>query len=124
MTDEPKRRWRGPDKNEKTDARGEKRLVQKAQIKKNRKAHYSLMNIDAPPAAVAEMERRMGLSPDVLRFLTIRVDAHETEPSIQILEGVQWILCSGTHPEHHGMIDDENGCGLLIDVVTKGLRAL
>ncbi|MES1203165.1 MAG: RlmE family RNA methyltransferase [Pseudomonadota bacterium] len=38
MTDEPKRRWRGPDKNEKTDARGEKRLVQKAQIKKNRKA--------------------------------------------------------------------------------------
>jgi small subunit ribosomal protein S6 len=51
-------------------------------IKKNRKAHYSLMNIDAPPSAVAEMERRMGLSPDVLRFLTVRVDAHETEPSI------------------------------------------
>jgi small subunit ribosomal protein S6 len=53
-------------------------------IKKNRKAHYSLMNIDAPPAAVAEMERRMGLSPDVLRFITIRVDAHETEQSIQM----------------------------------------
>jgi small subunit ribosomal protein S6 len=53
-------------------------------IKKNRKAHYSLMNIDAPPAAVAEMERRMTLSPDVLRFLTVRVDAHETEPSIQM----------------------------------------
>jgi small subunit ribosomal protein S6 len=53
-------------------------------IKKNRKAHYSLMNIDAPPAAIAEMERRMGLSPDVIRFLTVRVDAHETEPSIQM----------------------------------------
>ena len=53
-------------------------------IKKNRKAHYSLMNLDAPPAAVAEMERRMRLAPDVIRFLTIRVDAHETEPSIQM----------------------------------------
>jgi small subunit ribosomal protein S6 len=53
-------------------------------IKKNRKAHYSLLNIDASPSAVAEMERRMGLSPDVIRFITIRVDAHETEPSIQM----------------------------------------
>jgi small subunit ribosomal protein S6 len=53
-------------------------------IKKNRKAHYSLMNIDAPPAAIAEMERRMGLSTDVIRFLTVRVDEHETEPSIQM----------------------------------------
>jgi small subunit ribosomal protein S6 len=53
-------------------------------IKKNRKAHYSLLNIDAPPAAVAEMERRMGLSTDVIRFLTVRVAAHETEPSIQM----------------------------------------
>jgi 23S rRNA (uridine2552-2'-O)-methyltransferase len=38
MSDEEKRRWKGPDKNEKIDTRGEKRLVQKAQIKKNRKA--------------------------------------------------------------------------------------
>lgn len=53
-------------------------------IKKNRKAHYSLLNIEAPPSAVAEMERRMGLSPDVIRFITIRVDEHETEPSIQM----------------------------------------
>lgn len=53
-------------------------------IKKSRKAHYSLLNIDAPPAAVAEMERRMGISTDVLRWLTIKVDAHETEPSIQM----------------------------------------
>jgi small subunit ribosomal protein S6 len=53
-------------------------------IKKNRKAHYSLMNLDAPPAAIAEMERRMGLSPDVIRFITVRVEAHETEPSVQM----------------------------------------
>lgn len=53
-------------------------------IKKNRKAHYSLMNIEAPPAAIAEMERRMSLSPDVIRFITVRVEAHETEPSIQM----------------------------------------
>lgn len=53
-------------------------------IKKNRKAHYSLMNIDAPAAAIAEMERRMGLSPDVIRFLTVRVEQHESEPSVQM----------------------------------------
>jgi small subunit ribosomal protein S6 len=50
-------------------------------IKKNRKAHFALLNIDAPPAAVAEMERRMGLSTEIIRFLTIKVDEHETEPS-------------------------------------------
>src|SRR5262245_61707020 len=53
-------------------------------IKKNRKAHYSLMNINAPPAAVTEMERRMGLSTDVIRFMTVRVGEHETEPSVQM----------------------------------------
>ena len=53
-------------------------------IKKNRKAHYSLMNLDAPAAAIAEMERRMSLSPDVIRFLTVRVEQHETEPSVQM----------------------------------------
>ncbi len=50
-------------------------------IKKNRKAHFSLLNIDAPPAAVAEMERRMGISTEILRFLTIKVEQHEAEPS-------------------------------------------
>lgn len=53
-------------------------------IKKSRKAHFSLLNIDAPPAAVAEMERRMGLSTEILRFLTVKVDAHETEPSVMM----------------------------------------
>jgi small subunit ribosomal protein S6 len=50
-------------------------------IKKNRKAHFELINIDAPPAAVAELERQMRLSTDVIRFLTVRVDEHETGPS-------------------------------------------
>lgn len=50
-------------------------------IKKSRKAHFSLLNIDAPPAAVAEMERRMSIQPDVLRFITVKVEVHETEPS-------------------------------------------
>jgi small subunit ribosomal protein S6 len=50
-------------------------------IKKNRKAHFSLINIDAPPAAVAELERQMRLSTDIIRFLTVRVDEHEQGPS-------------------------------------------
>ncbi|MEQ1653976.1 MAG: 30S ribosomal protein S6, partial [Hyphomicrobium sp.] len=53
-------------------------------VKKNRKAHYSFFNIDSPPAAVAEMERLMGINPDVIRFLTVRVEELETEPSIQM----------------------------------------
>jgi small subunit ribosomal protein S6 len=61
---------------------GVKNLAYK--IKKNRKAHYALMNLDAPPAAIAEMERRMGISTDVIRFMTIRVETHEVEPSIQM----------------------------------------
>ena len=50
-------------------------------IKKNRKAHFTLMNISAPPAAISEMERQMGLNEDVLRFMTIRVEEHEQGPS-------------------------------------------
>jgi small subunit ribosomal protein S6 len=53
-------------------------------INKNRKAHYTLMNIDAPHAAVAEMERQMGINEDVLRYLTVRVAEHEQEPSVQM----------------------------------------
>lgn len=50
-------------------------------IKKNRKGHYSLMHIDAPSEAVVEMERQMKLKEDVLRFMTIRVDEFDPEPS-------------------------------------------
>ena len=54
-------------------------------VKKNRKGHYELMNIDAPHAAVAEMERQMSLNDDILRFMTIRVDEHEEGPSAVML---------------------------------------
>jgi small subunit ribosomal protein S6 len=50
-------------------------------IKKNRKGHYALLNIDAPPAAIFELERQMRLHDDVLRYLTVRVDALEEGPS-------------------------------------------
>jgi small subunit ribosomal protein S6 len=51
-------------------------------IKKNRKGHYILFNIDAPSAAIHEMERLMSLNEDILRYLTLRVDELEEGPSI------------------------------------------
>ena len=53
-------------------------------VKKNRKGHYVLLNISAPPAAILEMERNMRISEDVLRFLTIRVDELEAGPSAML----------------------------------------
>ena len=50
-------------------------------IKKNRKAYYTLLNIDAPSTAVDEMERLMRFNEDVLRYITIRVEEHEEGPS-------------------------------------------
>lgn len=50
-------------------------------IKKNRKAHYTLLNIDAPHEAVHEMERQMSLNSDILRFMTLRVEELEEGPS-------------------------------------------
>ena len=53
-------------------------------INKNRKGHYAFLKTDAPAAAVQEMERLMRLHDDVMRVLTIKVDAHEEGPSIQM----------------------------------------
>ena len=50
-------------------------------IKKNRKGHYMLLGIDATPAAMQEVERQLGLNEDVLRVLTLRVEAIEEAPS-------------------------------------------
>ena len=50
-------------------------------IAKNRKAHYVMLEVDAPAAAVAELERQTRISEDVIRYMTIRVDAHEDGPS-------------------------------------------
>lgn len=51
-------------------------------IKKNRKGHYVLLRIDAPPAAMHELERNLRISDDVIRYLTVRVEALEEGPSI------------------------------------------
>lgn len=53
-------------------------------IKKNRKGHYVLLHIDAPADAVKEMERNMNLNEDVMRFMTIRVDELDEEPSVMV----------------------------------------
>ncbi|MEM6481035.1 MAG: 30S ribosomal protein S6 [Pseudomonadota bacterium] len=53
-------------------------------INKNRKGHYAFLKTDAPSQAVQEMERLMRLHEDVMRVLTIKVDAHTEGPSIQM----------------------------------------
>ena len=53
-------------------------------VKKNRKAHYVLMNIECGNEAKAEMERQMGLSEDVLRVMTLRLEEMPEGPSIQM----------------------------------------
>lgn len=63
----------------KTEYWGVKSLTYR--MRKNRKAHFTLMNVDAPAAAMGEVERQQRINEDVLRQLTIRVEEHEAEPS-------------------------------------------
>jgi len=63
----------------KTEYWGVKSLTYR--IRKNRKAHMALLNIDAPAPAVAEMERQMRISEDIIRFITVRVEELEEGPS-------------------------------------------
>lgn len=53
-------------------------------INKNRKAHYVMFNIDTPAPAIHEMERQMRINEDVLRYLTVKVDAFEEGPSVMM----------------------------------------
>ena len=53
-------------------------------IAKNRKAHYVMLDIDAPAPAMAELERQTGINEDVIRFMTIRVEDHEQGPSVMM----------------------------------------
>ena len=53
-------------------------------VKKNRKGHYVLFNLDAPPAAVHELERTMRFNEDVIRYLTVRVDQLNDGPSVMM----------------------------------------
>ncbi|WP_375649102.1 30S ribosomal protein S6 [Bartonella sp. OT172YNZD] len=53
-------------------------------IRKNRKAYYVLVNIDAPASVIAEVERQMRINEDILRYMTIRVEKHEKEKSAML----------------------------------------
>jgi small subunit ribosomal protein S6 len=63
----------------KTETWGLRSLAYK--IQKNRKAHFVMLNIDAPAGVVAELERQTAINEDVIRFMTVRVDEHESGPS-------------------------------------------
>ena len=63
----------------KTETWGLRSLAYK--IQKNRKAHFVLLNIDAPSAAISEIERQERISEDVIRYLSVRVEEHEEGPS-------------------------------------------
>ena len=53
-------------------------------IKKNRKAHFTLINITAPSAAIVDLERQLSINEDVIRYITLRVDEHEAGPSAML----------------------------------------
>jgi small subunit ribosomal protein S6 len=72
----------GKGKVTKTETWGLKSLAYK--IQRNRKAHYVLLNIDAPAGVVAELERQTKINEDIIRWLTVRVDEHEAGPSVMM----------------------------------------
>ena len=72
----------GKGKVTKTETWGLKNLAYK--IERNRKAHFVLLNIEAPAGVVAELERQTAINEDVIRWLTVRVDEHESGPSVQM----------------------------------------
>ena len=53
-------------------------------IEKNRKAHFVMLNIEAPAGVVAELERQTAINEDVIRYMTVRVEEHEAGPSVQM----------------------------------------
>jgi small subunit ribosomal protein S6 len=53
-------------------------------IAKNRKAHYVMLEIDAPGSVVAELERQTQINEDVIRYMTVKVDEHEAGPSVMM----------------------------------------
>ena len=66
----------------KTETWGLKNLAYK--IKRNRKAHFVMLDIEAPAGVVAELERQIAINEDIIRWLTIRVDEHEGGPSVMM----------------------------------------
>ena len=72
-------------------------------MKKNRKGHYVLLNLESPPAAVTEMERQMRINEDIVRHLTVRVDELEEGPSV--------VMQSRANREERQRRDDLLGLG-------------
>ncbi len=66
----------------KTETWGLKNLAYK--IKRNRKAHFVLLNVEAPAGVIAELERQTAINEDVIRFMSVRVDELEEGPSVQM----------------------------------------
>ena len=66
----------------KTETWGLRSLAYK--IAKNRKAHFVMLEIDAPTGVVAELERQTAINEDVIRYMTVRVDEHEQGPSVMM----------------------------------------
>ncbi len=66
----------------KTESWGLRSLAYK--IAKNRKAHYVMLEIDAPGDVVAELERQTQINEDVIRYMTVKVEAHEEGPSVMM----------------------------------------
>ncbi len=56
-------------------------------IAKNRKAHYVMLEIDAPGTVVAELERQTQINEDVIRYMTVKVDEHENGPTVMMRKG-------------------------------------
>jgi len=56
-------------------------------IAKNRKAHYVMLNIDAPAGVVAELERQTQINEDVIRYMTVRVETLEEGQSVMMRKG-------------------------------------
>jgi small subunit ribosomal protein S6 len=79
-------------------------------IKKNRKGHYALFNLDASTAAIQEMERNMRLNEDVIRYLTTRVDELEEGPSI-VMQSKHSRDDRGGRGGRSGFRDDRGGRG-------------
>ncbi|MGQ0558477.1 MAG: 30S ribosomal protein S6 [Sphingosinicella sp.] len=92
---------KGGGKVKKTETWGLRGLAYR--IHKNRKAHYVALDFEAPAPVVAELERQTQINEDVIRYMTIKVDAHEPGPSA--------MMKRGDKDKRRGERDERNGRG-------------
>jgi small subunit ribosomal protein S6 len=78
-------------------------------IQKNRKAHYVMLEIDAPAPLVAELERQTQINEDVIRYMTIRVDGHEEGPSAMMRRSERSDRDRGDRGDRGRGRDDDRG---------------